>query len=119
MSREVPLLTSVTGTEWSLKLDDHALPETVIARTPMSAIREQLDFNKRAKLHNDGYSPTREMRRVASIPLALIQHWKATEGWDAFDPANADKLAQKLMDPDYAHLRTAEGRVGVTNGVLR
>jgi hypothetical protein len=35
------------------------------------------------------------------------------------DPAHADKLARKLNDPDWAYLRTAPGRLGVTNGVMR
>jgi hypothetical protein len=75
--------------------------------------------NKAMANHNDGYSPTRELRRVASLPFVIIAKWLNEEGWDALDPDNADKLAQKLNDPDYAYLRTAPGRVGVSNGVMR
>jgi hypothetical protein len=78
-----------------------------------------LEQNKAAANHNDGYSQSRELRRVASIPFGLILQWKAEEGWDALDPANADRLARKLNDPAYAYLRTAPGRVGVSNGELR
>ena len=82
-----------------------------------------LEQNKAMVTHNDGYTPSRELRRVASIPLALIAKWREEEGWNAFDaghdPDVAKKLAQKLMDSEYAHLRTAEGRVGVVGGQLR
>jgi hypothetical protein len=78
-----------------------------------------LDANKALATHNDGYSKSREMRRVASIPLGLIHHWKTVEGWDAFDPANAAKLMQKLNSNEFEYLRTAPGQLGVSNGVMR
>jgi hypothetical protein len=78
-----------------------------------------LDRNKAMANHNDGYSPSREMRRVGSIPLVLIMKWKTEEGWDALDPDNKDRLVRKLNDPEYAYLRTAPGRIGYSNGVMR
>jgi len=69
-----------------------------------------LEHNKAQATHNDGYNPDRTMRRVASIPMVLIHHWLVTEGWNALDPACADKLKQKLNDPEYRYLRTAPGR---------
>lgn len=78
-----------------------------------------LEWNKAAQTHNDGYTPSREMRRVASIPMALISKWLHEEGWDAFNPAHHDKLMRKLNDPEYRYLRTAEGRLGISNGVVR
>lgn len=78
-----------------------------------------LEQNKAMAAHNDGYSPSRELRRVASIPYAIGYKWLNEEGWWFMDPAAKDKLAQKLNSSEYAYLRTAEGRVGVSNGVLR
>lgn len=79
-----------------------------------------LDRAKAMRLHNDGYSESRELRRVAHIPTAVRNLWLQTEGWDAFKPhLYPEKMAQKLNDPDWAHLRTADGRVGVSNGKLR
>lgn len=71
-----------------------------------------LENNKRQATFNDGYTQTREMRRVASIPLILIQKWKEEEGWDAFNPDHAHKLAEKLNSSEYMWLRTAEGHLG-------
>lgn len=81
-----------------------------------------LDRNRAMANHNDGYTKSREMRRVASIPAIVRQKWLIEEGWDCMsthDPDVARKLMLKLNDPDYAYLRTAEGRLGVSNGVLR
>lgn len=82
-----------------------------------------LEANKRMATANDGYSESRELRRVASIPYGIGLQWYNEEGWwfmDADkDPDVARKLAAKLNSSDYAFLRTAPGRVGVSNGQLR
>jgi len=79
-----------------------------------------LDRNKAMRNHNDGYSQTRELRRVAFIPHVLRQKILAEEGWDPYRPdIYPEKMARLLNDPDYAYLRTADGRVGCINGQLR
>lgn len=65
--------------------------------------------------HNDGYTQDRTMRRVAVIPALIEQKW-TEEGWYPHDKA---ELARRLNSSDWAHLRTASGRLGVANGVLR
>lgn len=110
-----PFFRSQAGIDYSMR---HNADGTV-SFLGQQDVAPLLDRNKAMANHNDGYSPTREMRRVASIPAILINKWRDEEGWDPYDPANAAKLAQKLNDPDYLHLRTAEGRLGVSNGVMR
>ena len=74
-----------------------------------------LEQNKRmlrdAETGNGGYSPTRELRRVAQIPNILIEKWMIEEGLDVFKREHWPRVAKKLDDPAYAHLRTAPGRV--------
>ena len=73
--------------------------------------------------HNDGYTPSRDMRRVASIPAAVRLKWMIEEGWDWMDyhqdEGVARKLAQKLNSSEWSHLRTADGNLGVSNGEMR
>jgi len=78
-----------------------------------------LEQNLAMRNHNDGYSQSREMRRAAHIPAAIIDKWLTEEGWDCRDPRNADRLHKKLIDPDWAYLRTADGRLSLSNGVIR
>lgn len=73
-----------------------------------------LDRNKAMANHNDGYTPSRDMRRVADIPAIVIEKWLREEGLDVWNPEHNDRLARKLNDPDYAWLRTAPGRVAPT-----
>lgn len=79
-----------------------------------------LERNKAMRLHNDGYTKDRTLRRVAFIPNIIRNKWLNEEGWDAYRPdLYGDKLAQKLNDPDWAYLRTADGRVAHSNGAIR
>lgn len=78
-----------------------------------------LDACKAMRNENDGYSKTREMRRVMHLPQVLLNHFRHVEGWEPFDPENADRLWRVINDPDLAYLRTAEGNIGFSNGVIR
>jgi hypothetical protein len=78
-----------------------------------------LDRNKAMATHNDGYTPSRDIRRVASIPYIIGLKWLNEEGWWFMDPECSDKLAAKLNSSEWMYLRTAEGRLGVSNGVMR
>lgn len=109
MADPLPLLTDPNGLvkEWHTNSDG-----TFTVTTRQDNESQILERNKAMYTHNDGYTPSREMQRVGSIPMALIEHWMTVEGWNPFDPANATKLAQKLDDIDFRHLRTAPGRLG-------
>lgn len=115
MSDFVPLFTSAAGIR-------HFMRTNVDGSHTFAASQDTTDIiarNRAMANENDGYTKSREMRRVASIPYVLIQKWLHEEGWDALDPDNTDRLARKLNDPDYAYLRTADGRLGVSDGVMR
>jgi len=79
-----------------------------------------LERNKALQTANDGYSASRELRRVAFIPNILRVKWLNEEGWDAYRPdLYGEKLVAKLNDPEWRFLRTAPGRVALSNGVIR
>lgn len=73
-----------------------------------------LEHNKRlyneACTGNRGYSPSRTMVRVATIPNILIHKW-LQEGINVYDLNDWPKILAKLDDPEYALLRTAPGRL--------
>lgn len=111
--RRTHLLTSVAGIDHFMIEDENGTSfQAVGATDPI------IERNKAMRNHNDGYSPTRELRRVAHIPEIIIQKWKNEEGLDVFNPDHADRLAKKLNDSDWAYLRTADGHIGVRNGVI-
>lgn len=120
MATKQYLKTTAAGISWWMeKVADTGDMARDYAIHSHQEVDHVLDHNKAQATENDGYSPDRSMRRVASIPMALIQKWKEEEGWDAFDPEHADKLAQKLNSNEYLHLRTAPGVLGVKQGIIR
>lgn len=86
--------------------------------------KPRLDLNHHLRVvsASDGgfIDKNREMKRVASIPAALVVKWLVEEGLDVYDPDHAERLMRKLNDPDYAYLRTAPGQLAMTdNGNFR
>lgn len=91
------------------------IERTILDGDDMHVVRTQdvqpiLDDNKRLMSLNDGYSPSRDMKRVASIPLTVVEQWMK-EGIDIFDKNCAEAIRRKLNSPDYKFLRTAPGVV--------
>ena len=70
-----------------------------------------LEHNKALQNHDDGYSPTREMRRAASIPDIIALKWLTEEGLNLWDRNHWRGVRRKLNDPEYRWLRTAPGRL--------
>lgn len=92
-------------TRWSY---DEPSGEHIVTRA--QDVQPILEENKRLMNLNDGYSPTRELRRVASIPFVVIEQWRA-EGIDIFNKDHREAFRRKLNDPENLFLRTAPGRV--------
>lgn len=66
-----------------------------------------IEANKRAQNDGDGYSPSREMRKVASVPAEIWAHWMHLYG----PMFHKDKalLRRLLNDPDNRNLRVSLG----------
>ena len=62
---------------------------------------------------NDGYSPSREFKRVASIPFAVFESWLIEDGldwsryWQMGKREQAAYRARRLMSGDYRDLLTS------------
>lgn len=72
-----------------------------------------LDDNKRAR-ESDGYSPSRDLRRIASIPMVVIVQWMNESGINLMALPKREFAAfvkRKLADPEWFHLRTAGGKL--------
>jgi len=69
-------------------------------------------LNQNKKRQNDGldgYSPSRDLKQVASIPLVVAEQWMKADGvnWLSLTGKDREKyLRKKLNDPDNAFLRT-------------
>jgi hypothetical protein len=94
------------------RIDENGiLEETFLDGDDMHVRRSQdveaiLDENKRLASLNDGYSPSRDFRRVASIPMTVIEQWMK-EGINIFDRNCDEAIRRKLNSPEWRRLRTA------------
>lgn len=82
---------------------DNFIIETVADVGPV------IENNKRLQNEGDGYSPSREWRRIAAIPNVIAEKWKNELGVDVFNRDHFGKIRQLLNDPDYRFLRTSPG----------
>jgi len=70
-----------------------------------------LEANKALYTSGDGYTPSREMRRAASIPMAIVEKWKNELGIDVLNPDHLPAVRRLLNSNEYLYLRTAPGRL--------
>lgn len=76
-----------------------------------SDVEPILEHNKALATSGDGYSPSRELRRAASIPMAIVEKWKNELGVDVFNPDHKAAVRRLLNSSEYMYLRTAPGRL--------
>lgn len=72
-----------------------------------------LDRNKELAnpgLSGDGYSPSRDLKRVASIPNIIIQKW-LQNGVNVFDRNDWPKVKRLLNSSEWQNLRTSSGKL--------
>ena len=81
-------------------------------------IDPHLKHNKRLLNLNDGYSKTRDLKRVASIPLGALQIWAleydpSCKGnwWKLPKETQSKILKLKLNSSEFKYFRTAEGKL--------
>lgn len=83
--------------------DESEKKATIVSTQDVEPI---LDNNKRLQNWNDGYSPSRELRRVASIPLVVVDDLIKRGIWN-----DKKKMRAWLNDSQNRFFRTAPGRV--------
>jgi hypothetical protein len=75
-----------------------------------------LKKNKRLYNLNDGYSQSKDLKRVASIPSLVLSIWareyNGTNNWFAIPQKERKKILKlKLNSSDFRYFRTASGRI--------
>ena len=75
-----------------------------------------LKRNKELYNLNDGYTASREMRRIASVPPIILQIWtkeyNGTNNWWALPKETQQKIMKtKLNSSDFRYFKTSEGRL--------
>ena len=81
-------------------------------------IDSHLKHNKELLNSNDGYSKSRDLKRVASIPLGALQVWASefdpsTKGnwWKLPKETQSKLLKLKLNSSEFKYFRTSQGKI--------
>jgi hypothetical protein len=75
-----------------------------------------VEHNKKLYSHNNGYSKSKDLKRVASIPTLVLEIWSkeynGNSNWFAL-PSDVQKkiLKKKLNSSEFQMFRTAPGRL--------
>lgn len=73
-------------------------------------VEANIEANKRE--YNDNlHSRFGDMKRVASIPVVVMEKWIAEDGINYMAPEHKDALRRKLNDPDNRFMRTMPGKL--------
>jgi len=68
-----------------------------------------IEANKRAQTAGDGFSPSRDFRQIAEIPLGVVEFWRTMLGVDIFNRDHWPAVKRLLRDSDWRHLTTSPG----------
>jgi hypothetical protein len=90
-------------------LDGTATQKTTFL--PSSGTWDILDQNRAFQNAHDGYTPSRDMQHVASIPMSVVVLWTQKYGVDPTQKGNEHLLARLLNDPEWQWLRTGRGHL--------
>lgn len=105
MSSDGSIKRNVTYDRAEEKLVQHSVQD----------IQPLIDLNKKEynKDYIHGGVETKEtgMRKVASIPLIIIEKWKKEHGIDMMNKDHWPKIKQLLNSNEYRYLRTHESNI--------
>jgi len=109
----------------SQETDDKGITETFLDNGNEGVVQKRsldvkpiLENNKRLYNQNDGYSPDKGLKRIATIPTIILEIWakeyhKDQNKGNWFDlPKDIQQkiLREKLNSSDYRYFRTSSGK---------
>lgn len=86
---------------------DEATGTAIIKR--VEDVEPVIEANKRSLTsgHN-GYTPSKDMRLAASIPIGVVYEWLTKHGVNLFDKNHEAGVRRLLNSNEYRYLRTSE-----------
>ena len=89
-----------------------------VPRTTPKMFKSYIKTNKELYTRNDGYSPSKDLKRIATVPTVVLEIWtkeynNSQDGnWFALPKDVQHKiLREKLNSSDYRYFRTAPGKI--------
>ena len=109
-------MTKVRSTEWDAGVKTRYIQESdgKLTINNQQNLNPLLDRNKKLYTQNDGYTASRDMRRIASVPPIMLQLWtkeyNGSNNWWALPKETQNKIMRtKLNSSEFKYFRTSEG----------
>jgi hypothetical protein len=86
----------------------HEQPDGTFVIETRQDVAPIIERNKALSAVDDGFSPSRDVARVASIPIVVQYEWLKRYGINVFDRNDEKRVRRLLNDPEWRYLRTSE-----------
>ena len=109
-------MTKVRATEFANGVTTRYIQESdgKLTINNQQNVNPLLERNKRLYTANSGYTPSRDFKRIASIPPIILEIWtkehNGSRNWFALPKETQNKILKtKLNSSEFKYFRTAEG----------
>ena len=109
-------MAKVRATDWDAGVKTRYIQESdgKLTINSQQDLNPLLERNKKLYTLNDGYTPSKDMRRIASVPPIMLQIWtkeyNGTRNWWALPKETQKKIMRtKLNSSEFKYFRTSEG----------
>jgi hypothetical protein len=86
----------------------HEQPDRTFVIETRQDVAPVIERNKALRTLNDGFTPSRDVARAASIPVVVQYEWLKRYGVNVFDREHEKRIKRLLNDPEWRYLRTSE-----------
>ena len=111
-------MTKVRATEWNKGVKTRYIQESdgKLTINNQQNLNSLLERNKRLYTANSGYTPSRDFKRVASVPPIILEIWtkeyNGSRNWFALPKETQSKILRtKLNSSEFRYFRTAAGNL--------
>ena len=111
-------MTKVRATEWNEGVKTRYIQESdgKLTINNQQNINPLLERNKKLYTANSGYTPSKDFKRIASIPPIILEIWtkeyNGSRNWFGLPKDTQNKILKtKLNSSEFRYFRTAEGKL--------
>ncbi len=111
-------MTKVRATEWNEGVKTRYIQESdgKLTINNQQNINPLLERNKKLYTANSGYTPSKDFKRIASVPPIILEIWtkeyNGSRNWFALPKETQNKILKtKLNSSEFRYFRTAEGKL--------
>ena len=111
-------MTKVRSTEWNEGVKTRYIQESdgKLTINNQQNINPLLERNKKLYTANSGYTPSKDFKRIASVPPIILEIWtkeyNGSRNWFGLPKDTQNKILKtKLNSSEFRYFRTAEGKL--------